>query len=250
MLRVMSYNLKYPSETESNPWSVRRPLVAQVIDQVGAQVFGTQEGHYFQLRQIAADAKGRYEWIGEGRNGGSHGEFAAIFYDPTVLEPREYDHFWISETPGVIGSQYPGTDLPRMATWVRFAMGDQQLIFLNTHLDHRSDPARVHGARMIAERIREFDLPVIVTGDFNCAAGQSAPFATLTDGSGLVDVWGPGGGPDQGTYGGWQAPEPGGHRIDWILTRGIDVAKADVCDYHAEGQWPSDHVPAWADLLL
>jgi endonuclease/exonuclease/phosphatase family metal-dependent hydrolase len=66
----------------------------------------------------------------------------------------------------------------------------------------------------------------------------------------LTDAWGPGNGPDRGTYGGWKAPEAGGHRIDWILTRGIEVADADICDYHADLQWPSDHVPAWADLLL
>lgn len=252
MLRVMTYNLKYPSETESNRWSVRRPLVAEVIDKVGAQVFGTQEGHYFQLREIAADTATPYEWIGLGRNGGSHGEFAAIFFDPAVLEPVEYDHFWISETPTVVASQFPGTHLPRMATWIRFAIPEsgRQLVVLNTHLDHESDAARIHGARQIAERIKDFDLPVVITGDFNCAAGHSAAFSALTDGSGLTDAWGPGNGPDCGTYGGWKAPEPGGHRIDWILTRGIDVADADISDYHADQQWPSDHVPAWADLLL
>lgn len=244
----MTYNLKFPTETGPNAWSVRRPLVAETIGKVAPALFGTQEGHYLQLRQIAADTS--YEWIGLGREGGSHGEFAAVFYDPAVLEPLEYDHFWISQTPDRVGSRSWGTNVVRMATWVRFRTGAGELVLLNTHLDHESEQARVEGARLLAAQVGRFAVPVVVTGDFNCAAGRSAAFAELTGGTGLLDVWGPGGGPDCGTYGGWKAPEAGGGRIDWILTRGLEVTGAGICDHHAGAQWPSDHVPAWADVRV
>jgi hypothetical protein len=42
--------------------------------------------------------------IGLGRPGGSHDEFAAVFFRRARLVPLEYDHFWLSDTPDVIGS--------------------------------------------------------------------------------------------------------------------------------------------------
>ena len=59
---------------------------------------GTQEGLYHQIRQIDEDLS-EMTWIGLGRQGGSHGEFMAVFYRPDRLEPLEFDHFWLSDTP-------------------------------------------------------------------------------------------------------------------------------------------------------
>jgi len=105
LIRGMTFNLTFPSEDGPHAWSARRPLVAEVLRRTEPHVIGTQEGHFFQLRQIAADAPVPYEWIGLGRAGGSHDEFNAILYDPRVMEPLEFDHFWLSRTPAVIGSR-------------------------------------------------------------------------------------------------------------------------------------------------
>ncbi|MGH3879548.1 MAG: hypothetical protein ACRDSK_21175 [Actinophytocola sp.] len=80
-----------------------------------------------------------------------------------------------------------------MATWVRFEdrRTGLELAVLNTHLDNMSEPSRVRGAALIRDRVNAFppELPVIVTGDFNAPAGDSAASSILTEGAGLVDTW-------------------------------------------------------------
>jgi endonuclease/exonuclease/phosphatase family metal-dependent hydrolase len=253
LIRGMTYNLKFPSEDSPHAWSARRPLLAEVLRQTAPQVIGTQEGHYFQLREIVADAAIPYEWIGLGRGGGSHDEFNAILFDPRILEPVEFDHFWLSKTPELIGSRarsWHNTSI-RMATWVRFRYDGGELLWLNTHLDNAYEEARVGGATLITSRLADFpaDLPVVVSGDFNCASGSSAAYDILTRGAGLVDSWKLGNGPNISSYGGWKQPGPG-ERIDWLLVRGMGAENAAICDYHVGEEWPSDHVPVYVDLKL
>src|SRR5262245_55133623 len=102
-LRVMTYNLRYASPTPPNAWPKRRPLMKELILQIAPDVLGTQEGLYPQLKDLASDLPD-YQWIGLGREGGSKSEFMAVFYRPARLEPMAFDHFWLSETPSVVGS--------------------------------------------------------------------------------------------------------------------------------------------------
>jgi endonuclease/exonuclease/phosphatase family metal-dependent hydrolase len=251
ILRGMTYNLKFPSEDGPHPWSARRPLMAEVLRQTKPHVIGTQEGHFFQLQEIVEDTP--YEWIGLGRAGGSHDEFNAVIYDPSVLKPLEFDHFWLSKTPRLTGSRslsWRNRSI-RMATWVRFAVGEHELIWLNTHLDNAFEKARVNGAKLIASRLGRFpkEMPLVVSGDFNCGAGRSAAYDILTRGAGLADAWKLAGGPSLSSYGGWAQPGEG-EPIDWLLVRGLSAQSAAICDYHDGDEWPSDHVPVYADLTL
>ncbi|MEC1526258.1 hypothetical protein P9D43_30275, partial [Neobacillus niacini] len=119
----------------------------------------------------AADMLPEYDWVGLGREGGSKGEYTAIFFKKDRFKVMEYDHFWLSETPNVIGSTSWGNPVTRMVTWARFVDVKTNLQFyhMNTHFDHESSNARVKSAQLIIKKIDEFDpnLPIIVTGDFN-----------------------------------------------------------------------------------
>ena len=91
-LHVMSYNLRYASDTGPHSWPLRRPVLAELLRREQPTVLGTQEGLYPQLLDIAHDLPDHYDWIGLGRAGGSHDEFMAIFFDTLRLEPLEFDH--------------------------------------------------------------------------------------------------------------------------------------------------------------
>ena len=121
-LNLMTFNLRYASSTGANRWPLRRPLVAQVLREQSPDIVGTQEGLYPQLKDIATDSPG-LGWIGLGRDGGSRGEFMAVFYRKERLEPVEFDHFWLSDTPEVMGSTTWGNTNRRMVTWVTFEIG-------------------------------------------------------------------------------------------------------------------------------
>ncbi|MGI8696392.1 MAG: endonuclease/exonuclease/phosphatase family protein [Mycobacteriales bacterium] len=257
-LTALCFNLKYASEHPPHAWPDRRGLVAQAIRGARPALVATQEGLYRQLRDVAADTG--LSWVGLGRDGGAHGEFCAILYDPAVLDPLDYDHFWLSATPAWVGSRTPwwGNSSVRIATWVRFRLlaTGADLVWLNTHLDNDSATARFKGAAQIGRWCRGVDrgLPLVVSGDFNCAV-DSRPYEQLTRGAGLADAWQLAGAAPSGTYGGWGMVKPAGDRIDWVLLRGpVTATGAEVVDHHdpsrGEEGWPSDHLPVRVSLSV
>jgi endonuclease/exonuclease/phosphatase family metal-dependent hydrolase len=256
-LQVMSFNLRFASTTEPNSWTVRRPVMRELLRRAAPHVIGTQEGVFSQLLDIDADLGPRYDWVGTGRLHGSRDESMAVFYDTRRLRPTEYDHFWLSDTPDTIGSNTWGAAFARMVTWVRFrdlADGGPDFYVLNTHFDHVSQYARERSAALIAQRIAGFgrSLPVVVTGDFNVAAHRNPVYDTLL-GAGLVDTWETARERSAlyATFHGYKPLTPNGDRIDWVLaTPGVTAHRAAINTFSDAGQFPSDHLPVQAFLTL
>src|ERR1041384_7425038 len=112
----------------------------------------------------------------------------AVFFDTNRLQPLEFDHEWLSDTPKLVGSRSWGNNVVRMVTWVRFAdrQTGKQFVAVNTHFDHESANARLRGAQVIHDRLQAQQLPVVVTGDFNDVPGSPAYAALTAD---LADTW-------------------------------------------------------------
>ncbi|MEO3754747.1 endonuclease/exonuclease/phosphatase family protein [Streptomyces sp. B6B3] len=273
-LDVMTYNLKFDDRgtATNNAWTTRRPIMARLLAQEVPHLLGTQEGLYDQLTQIHQDLstqqqKRRYDWIGEGRGGGSHDEYMAVFYDRDRLVPEEYEHFWIYQDPLTIGRKWDdASGSPRMVTWVLFRDTETKRRFyaINTHLDDQSAASRQASVDLIRKQMNKtqenglpkFDtgLPCVVTGDFNVPArkGEKVYDAMLKDGR-LVDAWmtAKARGPVYATWNDWVDPQPKDDRIDWILvTPKVIVETASINVYRENGQWPSDHCPVQATLTL
>lgn len=256
-LRVMTFNLRYASPTGPNSWPDRRPVMRDCIRAAAPDVFGAQEGLYAQLKDLAADLP-EYDWIGLGRDGGSRGEFMAVFFRPERFEPLEFDHFWLSDTPEVVASSTWGNTCRRMVTWVRFKdrRAGREFYFWNTHLDHQVQAAREKAAELIKRRIEALNtpLPLFLVGDFNATAGVNTAYDILTAGDYLADTWKTAAerrGPIVKTFHGFRGPKEGGDRIDWILTRGgVGVDAVEILTFHRDGQYPSDHFPVIADVVL
>ncbi len=256
-LDVMTFNLRYADTIPPNAWVTRRALVREVIARANPDLIGTQEGLHRQVKDIDADFT-EYDWIGLGREGGSHGEFMAVFYRASRFEPLEYDHYWLSATPSEIGSRSWGNSIPRMVTWIRFRdrPTDREFVLINTHLDHQSQPAREASAALIAEHARQWGptVPVILTGDFNAAAGDNPVHALLTSAAGFTDTWSVAGGPDTlGTFHGYRGTEAARdvRRIDWILVRGpVATLSTSILTDQRDGRYPSDHFPVVATVRL
>ncbi|MHB1001037.1 MAG: endonuclease/exonuclease/phosphatase family protein [Armatimonadota bacterium] len=257
-MRVMTFNLKFATPKPPNSWSQRRPVTAELIQMVAPDIFGTQEGLYAQIRDIQSDCS-EYDWVGLGREGGSRSEFCAIFYLRDRFEPLEFDHFWLSDTPDVVGSRTWGHWNTRMATWVKFRdrhMGSE-FYCLNTHLDHESQTAKEKGARLILDRMDIwFDpaLPIIMTGDFNAIAMKDPVYGIFMEHGGFSDTWYTAKehiGPDYATFHDYKGPELNGPHIDWILTRGsVDAESTGVVVFEVDGQYPSDHCPVVCTLSI
>jgi endonuclease/exonuclease/phosphatase family metal-dependent hydrolase len=253
---VMSYNLRYASQNPPNSWPQRRPLLAECVRTISPDLMGTQEGLYSQLKELASDLP-EYAWIGLGREGGSKSEFMAIFYKRVRFEPMAFDHFWLSDTPSVVGSSTWGNSNKRMVTWVRFRDRDtsQEFYHFNTHLDHEIQLAREHGADLIRQRVSDLktSLPVLLTGDFNAGADNKA-HAILTSEDFFRDTWNLAKerrGEGLGTFNGFKEIPRNNTRIDWILARGnAEVDATEIVTFSRNGQFPSDHFPIVVWLRL
>ena len=257
-LRVMSFNLRFASDAPPHSWPERRPVVRQLLQRERPHVIGTQEGLPQQLRDVQADLPDSYESIGLGREIGGAGEAMQVFYDSDRLRALEHGHYWLSDTPDVAGSQTWGGSCPRMATWVRFEdrRTGGEFYVLNTHLEAFDPGAREKSAALIRRRISEdFDpaLPVVLTGDFNEAAGAGPVYdALVTDGP-FMDTWEAAAERTApfATFHGYAPLVPDGDRIDWILaTPGVVTSYAAAITFEQDGQYPSDHLPVQAVLRL
>lgn len=259
-LEVMTYNLRYLNTSDPSPhtWAERVPAIKRLIDKEQPDIMGTQEVLYPQLQDLE-EVLPNYDYIGLGREGGSKGEYSAIFYNKNRYSPLEFDHFWLSDTPDVIGSMTWGNRIPRMVTWAKFfdKKTNQEFYAVNTHFDHQSVNAREKSAELILEKIKDFDaeLPVLLTGDFNTAP-DSTPYKTLTSEGAFHDLWETAGvryNEHLGTFNGFHDPTGGGptRRIDWVMGKGnVEAHSIEIIDEYKNGQFPSDHYPVISDVTL
>lgn len=254
-LRLMTYNLRYASPQGPEAWPLRRPAMKALLEEQAPDLMGTQEGVYGQLRDLASDLPA-HDWIGTGRDGGSRGEFMAVFYRRDRFEPLAYDHFWLSDTPEVIGSSTWGNPNRRMVTSVQFRDRRTGLEFQlwNTHLDHALQPAREKGAALIRTRLARLPSSdrVILMGDFNAVATRNVVYEALTREIGFTDSWFSAARRRNETlnsFNGFGKSTFNSARIDWILYRGAaEVSLAEVVDLAPGGRQPSDHFPVVARL--
>ena len=256
-ISVMTFNIRYASAFGVNSWPKRRAVVVQVIREQKPDLFGTQEGLHHQLLFMDKELP-KYAWIGLGREGGKRGEFMAVFYRPERFKPLAHKHFWLSDTPNIVGSANWGNTVKRMVTWVRFLdrKTHKEFYFWNTHFDHRSQPSREKSALLINKRVAALQtkLPVILVGDFNAIAQSNKAYHTLTKDGGFQDSfttakekvnagW--------NTFNSFQKTKKGKRRIDWVLTKGpLKVSRTEIVLFNKFKQLPSDHQPVTAWLQL
>jgi len=264
-LHVISFNVRCSRvDATSGPaparpgdpdhWPDRVPVLTEHLRSERPTVLGLQEPYGHQLAMIER-ALPEHRVVGYGREGGSHGEYSAILYDAAEVEVLEWDQLWLSDTPKVIGSTSWGNTIPRIVVWARMrSLTDgAEFVTINTHLDHRSERARVAGAAMIIELRSLFpDLPYVVTGDFNTPARDSATFKTFTDSGLFSDSWDRAAervSPEWGTFPNYGDPSVGGPRIDWVLvTDGVEVHRAGITPVVRDGRHASDHIPVHAEI--
>ncbi|MEU1299784.1 endonuclease/exonuclease/phosphatase family protein [Streptomyces shenzhenensis] len=256
-LQIMTYNLEGHA-TAGPSWAKRRPVERALLQQAQPHVVGTQEGDYKQVQQVASDLGKNYAWIGTGANGGRKGVINAIFYDVRRLKPVASNTFWLSSTPHKVGSNTWGAAHIRTATWIRFKDkqdGGREFIVLNTHLDNKSQNARLKSATLLGQKILNNppSMPILVTGDFNCAAHKNEVYTRLLKRGKLVDTWDTAAtrNNEYGTFTGHRKLTPNGDRIDWILsTSGVTTDRTETNIFSKDGLFPSDHLPvqAWVQL--
>lgn len=251
-LVVATFNIRYGAANERDGrdlWRNRRPHVLETIADWQADVIGIQEALHQQVEYLHQHLP-RFRFLGQGRDGGTRGEYASILFDPERLELLDHGDFWLSETPDEVASVGWDAALTRMVTWAEFRdrANDCRFRVWNTHFDHRGTVARTRSGELLGARTADSALPDIVLGDLN--AGENSPALEALRGAGLRDTF-----RDRfpeaegvGTFGAWVG-RTDGEKIDYVLTDGGFVTVSAAIDRRTfDGRNPSDHFPVVTTL--
>lgn len=257
-LTVISLNIRFDNPGDGiNAWPNRKELVAATLSELGADLFGMQEVLKHQREDLARLMPG-YGFLGVGRDDGKDGgESCTIGYRTARLSVEDWGTIWLSATPEDTGSTGWDAALPRIATWVIFSDRQDQhrFFYLNTHFDHMGQTARLESARLIHRFVLEKsgNLPVIITGDFNCTSGEP-PYRFLTGQSGEktglrdASLENPVTNPVPATFNDF-GNSTGHDRIDFIFVdNSWEVIQSDVLMIRKGDIFISDHYPVKAVL--
>ncbi|MFN6137249.1 MAG: endonuclease/exonuclease/phosphatase family protein [Planctomycetota bacterium] len=261
LIRVMSFNIRYGTANDGiNRWDLRKEFLVETIRNFDPDMLGTQETLASQRDYLALALDG-YGVVAAGRDDGKDGgEMAALFYRKDRFEPIEQGHIWLSETPEKVGSKGWDAALPRIATWVKLkdlqSADSKPILYLNAHLDHKGQRARLESCRLIRSKLSELgaDARWIVTGDFN-ASPSEPPYSALFDDAAdrkLLDthrVVHRNPEANEGTFSSFDVSKTNGPRIDWIgCSEDFQVRLARIDRTSRDGRTPSDHFPVIAVL--
>jgi len=256
----MSFNVRGSHHPDGeNAWENRAALNGATIRRHAPALIGCQEFQDGNLRAYEAGLP-EYEYaLGpryENRRPHAHN---AIFWDRSRLELVRAGGFWLSETPDRFSKSW-ATRQVRSLNWalLRLLPGGGGFLHLNTHLDHVSEAAREEGAGLVVRWLERsgVEVPVVLTGDFNCEPGTAA-YRTFAR-AGFADAHILAGNAPANTFHAFKGegylPRREG-RIDWILLRDGPhrrwaVRSCEVVRDAAPPVYPSDHYPVLARLSL
>jgi endonuclease/exonuclease/phosphatase family metal-dependent hydrolase len=194
--------------------------------------------------------------------------YISILWKKARFELLASGNFWFSRTPDIPSNDW-GVEYPLGAIWVRLQdkLTGIQLLHLNTQFEDGSwgEQSRQESSQLIVVRIAHLapNLPVILTGDFNCNPWSSA--YNHFQANGFTDTYRAAGNADSvdsSTYHGYAgqqyfALEWGAElfwRVDWILTRDgtqrLQTSSSTIVRDAAPPIYPSDHYPVVSELVV
>ncbi len=255
-LKIMTFNLRVDVAGDGvHRFLNRRETVLASIEKHSPDVIGFQEAtNPMRLYLREELAKRGYVTVGCGRDANMRGESVIVAYKHENMELFSLENRWLSDTPLVAGSRFDGdqSGFPRIYTALvlKHKDADASFLFINTHLDHEGENARVRGAAVIKKRIAEIGLPFILTGDMNAlpdsAAIRSFTADALCDAP-VTDATRLCGGTFH-DFGRLKTPI----KIDYIFTDlPCDAERTYVVDeYDRDGFFLSDHLPICAFVTI
>ncbi len=176
-LKVISFNIRVCNNDTfdgENNWKFRREAAVKMINQENPDLFGLQEALYKQAQYLEQNLP-QYTKYGVDRDGGfekGEAESCAIFYKTDKYKLLDQGTFWLSQTPDTPSRGWDAA-CHRVVTWVLLkqkGLFGKEILFANTHFDHKGKEARANSGRLTMERINAIapkGAIIVLTGDFN-----------------------------------------------------------------------------------
>jgi endonuclease/exonuclease/phosphatase family metal-dependent hydrolase len=254
IISAMSFNIRYnnPNDKE-NWWENRKNEVVDLINYYHPDFLGIQEGLNDQVKFLDNNLT-QYNYIGIGREDAKEkGEYSAIYYNTSKFKLIKHKTFWLSETPDKISVGWDAA-MERICTYGSFLdlKTNKAIHVFNAHFDHMGNLARLNSAKLIVQKIKEFNLEkesVIVMGDLNTYP-DSEPITemkkVLTFGKDAVGdkFYGP-----SGTFNAFSNCKEITELIDFIFIKNLEVVNyRHIDDKRKNNLNVSDHFPVLIEV--
>lgn len=251
-VRVMSFNIRVGEQTD-----VRHEAVLQQIRDVSPDVFGVQEANSPWINYLSAQLTD-YTLVGEGRDGGTNGEYAAIYYRTDKYTLIQGGTRWLSLSPDTPSILAGGSQYRRVLTYAKLKDNQTGAIFvhINVHLDYSSDDIARQQINIVAEYARLFrDYPVFITGDCN-QTPDSQMYAYITGAGYLDSALTADSANVVGTFNDYNRREEKHLRLDYCFVSpdNIRLSKYKTCNNRASNAgyhgFISDHYAIYVDAKI
>lgn len=253
-LRIITFNLRY-NDDPAGSVADRSKIVEAIIRQCSPDSFGVQEATGKWMKILGKRLGDQYDFVACPRDNSAYkSERNAVFYRKDKYSLIDSGTIWLSETPEKKYTKSFGSSCARIATWavLRDKASGNAYTHLNTHLDHKSENARVNQCGILLNKISELSqsTKVICTGDFN-ADNSSSVYKAMTEC--VCDTRIRAIDSDEGmtfhNYGKFDEYFDGA--IDYIFVpEGTKVYTHKIIRNTANGMYPSDHFPVVSDFSL
>ena len=271
IINIWSYNLRADYFAEEDgalyTWDKRKGYIIEQLKESTPDIICFQEITPNMYQYLSTELNG-YAHNLQKRYEDNDTSFAqAIFYNSERFQEIDSGKFYLSETPDKQSKGW-GKDV-RICGWVKLQdkQTNQQFYVFNTHYTVNNSQIQLDSSKLINERTRNLDAPVILVGDFNCNSSNPAYAETdqeYTDATDIaIDVI------DYGCTYNHYTPIPtyADSPIDFIWLSETDgVCDFEVLKYERENDFtethlfnyilgnkpyaPSDHYAISADILL
>ena len=236
---VMTHNLKVGDVPSDR---IERAMT--LIYKYMPDTLGVQEAKTEWMNALNDRLSDYYAIVGEGREGGTKGEYNAILYAKAKYNLIESGTKWLTDTPDEV-SKLPNSTYYRIFTWVLLEdkVTGERYLHVNTHLE--GGVSQMIQVKCLMIFLKQYnDVPIVLTGDMNAVITademkyiQDKGFATKQDFSELDHL------PLFGR---------GYSVIDWIFVTKdcMTLTNYVTDDNYFNGDYASDHCSYFAEFRI
>lgn len=243
-MKIVTFNVRcmYRSLDKENCFIHRAGMILDTIAEEKPDVICFQEATPENMGFLRRYLKPDYTLLLNQREEGLTGEGLAVAFRQETCSLYGLDIFWMSPTPEVIASKFPGQSKhSRICQRLLFKNEETGSLFkiYNLHTEELSEDVRVQQVSMVMDRAEEETVPVVILGDMNSSPiGQVLPtflnhgYEELTKDIPI-------------TFHGFGQRDPG-YKLDYVFAKPETAAKiTDVrpWDQCLNGIYLSDHYP-------
>lgn len=173
-ITAMNFNVRCLAfeDLGDKTWFNRAPLIITQIAQNDPDIICFQEVTHIHEGYLNKALKG-YGKVTKYRQNGLLAESTPIYYNLNKFDLVDSGGFWLSKTPEKMSKDW-GSRYRVCAYAILEQKSDKRrFVVFNTHLDDKSEEARIKGIELVISKIKEFgNMPAMLFGDMNDAYGS------------------------------------------------------------------------------